>query len=105
MNSGNSSEKVDERFLKELDRLASLGDTDRDLLFREAMSRGLKDLSMDLAVKAFSERGATVSEAADIADVPVGDMMDELTERGRKSGIDEEDLKDCLENARRAIKG
>ncbi|KXA97565.1 hypothetical protein AKJ37_00915 [candidate division MSBL1 archaeon SCGC-AAA259I09] len=105
MRDDSQSVKVDEDVLEELDRLAELENSGRNLLFKEAISRGLKDLKMHLAVKAFAEKKATTSEAADIADVSVGEMMDELRKRGLRPEIKKGDLEESLKNARKAIKG
>lgn len=95
---------LDKDILKELDKLADLENSERRLLFREVINKGLKEVKMDLAVKKFGEKKVTTSEAADIADVPIGEMMDELAKRGIKPEINQENLKESLKNARKAIK-
>ncbi len=56
MRDDSQSMKVDEDVLEELDRLAEIENSERNLLFKEAISRGLKDLKMHLAVKASPKR-------------------------------------------------
>jgi len=55
-------------------------------------------------LKEFSESKVSTSEAAEIADLSVGEMMDELVKRGLKSEIKLEDLEGSLERAFKVVK-
>ncbi len=56
------------------------------------------------AVELFSEGKASTSEAAEVAGLSVGEMMDELVRRGVRPSITKEDLAGSLGRALKAVK-
>ncbi len=57
----------------------------------------------ELAVGLFSKGRITVSEAAEMAHLPLGEMMELLSARGVKSKITLEDYEEGLFNAEKAL--
>ena len=57
------------------------------------------ELKKRIAIKLFTEERVTISEAADIANISVGEMMEIFTKQGIKAHIDLEDISESLKNA------
>jgi len=57
----------------------------------------------ELAVRLFSEGKITISEAAEMLHLPLGEMMELLSSRGIKSKITLEDYEEGLSNAEEAL--
>ena len=100
----NISLRTSEKIMKEAEKLAKLEYVDKSIIMREALERGLEDIKLEVAIKLFSKGKVSTTEAADIADVSVGEMMDELVKRGIKPDITEKDLKGSLERALKEMK-
>jgi predicted HTH domain antitoxin len=81
------------------EQLAKIEQVDKSVILREALEKGLEDIKLDTAVEHYAKGKVSTSEAAEIAGISVGEMMDELVTRGIKSRITLEDVKQSLENA------
>lgn len=88
-----------ENLMKEAEKLAALEKVEKSILLREALERGLAQLKLDIAIKLFAEGKISTGEAADIANLSVGEMMEELVKRGIKTKIELGDIKEGLEVA------
>ena len=93
-----------EEMIKEAEKLAALENIDKSIVLREALEKGLAQIKLEIAVKLFSEERLSVGEAADIADVSAGEIMEELVKRGIHSKINLEDVKENLQTALKHIK-
>ena len=71
---------------------------------REALEKGFAEVKLKAAVELFSEGKVSTSEAAEVAGLSVGELMDELVRRGVKPSISREDLVGSLERALKAVK-
>jgi len=91
-------------FMKEAERLAKLELVDKSVIIREALEKGFADVKLEIAVEMFSKGKVTTSEAAEIAGLSVGEMMDELVKRGVRQSITKEDIKGSLERALKVVK-
>lgn len=100
----NISLRTSEKIMKEAEKLAKLEYVDKSIIMREALERGLEDIKLEVAIKLFSKGKVSTSEAADIADISVGEMMDELVKRGIKPDITEKDIRGSLERALKELK-
>jgi len=100
----NISIRLKEDFMKEAEKLAKLEMVDKSTIIREALEKGFAEVKLDTALELFSKGKASTSEAAKIADLSVGEMMDQLVKRGLKPNITKEDLKSSLEKALNTIK-
>lgn len=100
----NISFRANEDIMREVEKLAKLEYTDKSLVLREALEMGLEEMKLKTALRLFAEGKASTSEAAEIADISVGEMMDKLTARGIKPDIDEADLKGSLETAMKKLR-
>ena len=96
--------RAPEKLIKEINKLAKLEKTDKSLILRDALQKGLAKVKLDIAIKLFSERKISTSEAVEIADLSIGEFMEEITARGIDSGINLDDLKETLQEAVREIK-
>ncbi len=65
---------------------------------------GMINIKLGAALDIFRKGKASTSEAAEIAGLSIGEIMDEIVKRGLKSNITKEDLKGSLERAMKAIK-
>ena len=99
----NISVRLDEELVQQIDKLADMENLDRSQLLRHIFKEGIEQYRLELAVKQHAEDELTVSEAAALAEIPVGELMDKLVERGIQNDLSIEDLEDSLEHARTHI--
>lgn len=99
----NVSVRLDDELVQQVDELADMENLDRSQLLRHVLQEGLEQYRLELAVKQYAENERTVSEAAVLAGVPVGEFMDKLVERGIQADLSVTDLEDSLEHARQHI--
>lgn len=100
----NVSIRLQEDFMKEAERLARLEMVDKSVIIREALEKGFADIRLQIALEMFSTGKASTTEAAEIAGLGVGEIMDELVRRGIRPAITKEDIKDSLEKALKVVK-
>ncbi len=100
----NISIRLDEAFVKEADRLAKIESVDKSTILREALEKGLEEVGLDIAIEMFVKEKVSTTEAANIANISVGEMMEELAKRGIKQDIKIDDLIGSLEKALKTIK-
>ena len=100
----NVSIRLREDFMKEAEKLAELELVDKSVIIREALEEGFLDVKLKVAIEMFSKGKSSANEAAEIAGLSVGEMMDELVKRGIKPNITKEDLKGSLEKALKIVK-
>lgn len=98
------SVRLKEDFMKEAQKLAKLEMVDKSVIIREALEKGFSEIKLKIALEMFSKGKASTSEAAEIAGLSVGEMMDEIVKRGLKPDITKEDLKGSLEKALKVVK-
>jgi len=96
--------RAKEDLIKEAEKLAILGRIDKSIIIREALEKGLVQLKVDFAIKLFSEEKLSVSEAAEIAGISIGEFMEVLVKRGVKVAIDLLDIQEGLDNALKILK-
>lgn len=96
--------RLKEDFMKEAEKLAELEMVDKSIIIREALEKGMADVKLEIALDLFTKGKASTSEAAEIASLSVGEMMDEIVKRGLKPNITKEDIKGSLEKAMKIVK-
>ena len=99
----NISIRLREDFMKEAEKLAKLELVDKSVIIREALEEGFIDVKLKIAIEMFTKGKASTSEAAEIADLSIGEMMDELVKRGIKTNITKEDIKGSLKKALKIV--
>ena len=72
---------------------------DESYMLQQVLLYGIHDLAQEMAIKLFSEGKITIGEAAKIADLSVGEMMELFTTRGIRSRITVDDFEEGLSNA------
>ena len=100
----NISVRLKEDFMKEAERLAKLEMVDKSTIIREALEKGFAEIKLEIAIEMFSKGKISTTEAAEIAELSVGEMMDELVRRGIRPNITKEDIMDSLEHALKIVK-
>src|SRR3989344_1408450 len=100
----NISIRLKEDFMKEAERLAKLEMVDKSTIIREALEKGFAEIKLEIAIEMFSKGKISTTEAAEIAELSVGEMMDELVRRGIRPNITKEDIMDSLEHALKIVK-
>ena len=100
----NVSVRLENEFMKDADKLAKLEAVDKSAIIREALEKGLLEVKLKIALDRFSKGKASTSEAAKIADLSIGEMMDELVKRGLRLKITKEDLEGSLERALKVVR-
>lgn len=88
--------RLPEKILKELDNKAKKEKTDRTTVVRELLEGAIKESKVEEAVQLYKENKATLSGAARVAQLSVGEMMEELVRKGVKSNMTLEDYKESL---------
>lgn len=96
--------RLKEDFMKEAQKLADLEMVDKSTIIREALEKGFVEVKLKIALEMFGRGKASTSEAAKIAGLSVGEMMDEIVKRGLKQSLTKEDLKGSLEKALKIVK-
>lgn len=86
------SMRVPEEFYETVNQLSKLEKQEKSFIVREALKKGLEKLRKENAVELYKERKLTLSEAARLADIGAGEMMDLLIKEGAGSGISIEDF-------------
>ena len=85
------------------DSVSSLSEVEcieRSLLFRQALQKGVEQLRKKIAVEAVRESTLSISEAAKLANLGVGEMIDLLVKNGVKSELTIEDIEEDSKAAR-----
>ena len=77
---------------------------DKSVIIREALEKGFAEVKLGIALEMFSKGKISTSEAARIAGLSIGEMMDEIVKRGLKPSITKDDIKGSLERALKIIK-
>ncbi len=98
------SVRASEIMVKEAERLAKFGKVDKSIVLREALEKGLEKIKLETSIKLFIENKLTLQEAANIAGISAGEMMDILRQNGIDSKINLEDLRGSLERSLKMIK-
>lgn len=96
--------RASENILKEAERLSKIVKVDKSLILRGALEKGLEKVRLEEAIKLFSMGKLTVSEAANIAGISIGEIMEIFRERGMNSRITKEELEETLQKALEIIK-
>jgi len=94
---GATSVRLPDDLLRELDRAATRERTDRAVIIRKALERGIHSLALDAAVEAYQMGRVTAWAAADQAEVTLWEFLDELKRRDLWFRTDEDALRDAIE--------
>ena len=89
--------RMDDKNYKFLNSLANDEDADLSKAVRDIVFRG----RILLAIERYKEGAASLGRAAEIAGVPVGEMIAVLSEYGVKSNLRKEDFLEGLANLQR----
>lgn len=81
--------------------LSKIEQVERSFLFRQAIQKGVEQLRKTTAIEAVREQTLSLSEAAKLAHVGVGEMMDLLVKNGVKSQFTVEDIAEDLQLAKK----
>lgn len=85
--------------MEETENLAKERLEDRSTVVRELLEGAIRKSKVDEAVQLYKENKATLSGAALVAQLSVGEMMEELVRKGVKSNMTLEDYKESLATA------
>ncbi len=98
------SVRASETMVKEAERLAKIARVDKSIVLREALEKGMEKIKVETSIKLFIENKLSLQEAANIAGISAGEMMDILRQNGIDSKIELEDLRGSLERAQKIIR-
>ncbi len=76
---------------------------ERSMLFRQALLKGINQLRKETAVNLYKEGNLSISEAAKLANLGVGEMMDLLIKNGVKSDLSMEEVRVQVKVAEKII--
>lgn len=86
-----------------IEKLSKLEKTERSAVIREALEKGLDKIKKELAIELCREDKLSISEAANLADTSIPEMMDILIQHGIKSKITIKDLEEGKKTAEEII--
>lgn len=93
--------RLPEKMYKMIEKLSKLEKAEKSSVLREAIQKGLDRMKKDLAVQLYRDNELSISEAANLAETSVPEIMDLLVKHGIKSKITLQDL----EQGRRTAEG
>lgn len=96
--------RLKEDFIKKARKIAELSNVDESVVMRQALEKGMEEVRLEIALEKFSEEKISTSEAADIAGLSVGELMDEIVKRGIKQRISLDDFQNSLQRALKVVK-
>jgi len=82
--------RLESEFTDKIDMLSNYEDIDKSALYRQAVKKGIKEISKEFAIKLYADGEIGVSRAAHMADMYIGDFMELVAKRGIGSNITEE---------------
>ena len=83
----NISVRSKKEIIEELDKLAELKGMDRAQIIRAILERGVKEEKLTVALDLY-QRGDSLERAAEITNVSLWDLMDEMNSRGLTKRFD-----------------
>ena len=95
--------RLNQKDTKKAKELAALLDFDQSTIMRQAFETGLKKFSQETALALYAEEKLSLSEAAGLAEQPVGQFMETLIKRGIRQEMPKELLEEAIENAKKLI--
>lgn len=95
----NISIRVPNEIIEDSEELAGYEYTEKSMILRDALRIGLDVLKKKIAIKLYTQEKVTISEAADIANISVGEMIEIFAKQGIKAHIDLNDISESLKNA------
>ena len=98
-----TSLRLNKKDTKKAKQLAGLLHFDQSVIMRNAVEIGLKKFSEETALKLYAENRLSLSEAADIAELSVGELMEILSRKGIRQEISDELLAEARQNAKELI--
>lgn len=100
----NVSIRMDDALIKDAEKISRLGKTDKSLVMRKALEKGLAEVKLETALELFATEKVSTSEAASIAGMGIGDFMDEVAKRGIHQSIAPSDIQGSLQTALESLK-
>lgn len=94
------SARVSDEDAEELESVAELVGEDKSTIIREALSEGLADIRIQLAVEQYQTGNVSVNQAARIAGVSLAEWLEIARENNLTTQLSPEDLDDDAATAR-----
>jgi predicted HTH domain antitoxin len=91
----NLSVRLKDDNLKELDNLAKLIGVDRATIVRDVIKIGLETKKIDIAIELY-QKGDTLEHAANITNISLWNLIDEIKKRGITTKSDIEQMKSII---------
>lgn len=77
---------------------------DKSAALRYLLELGIKQYKLEKAIQLYRSGKVSLGKASDISEVPVGELMDILADRGTPSNMTTEDLRSGLKNIEKVFK-
>lgn len=91
--------RLPERIMKTLDEKAGEEGLDRTTVLRKLLEESIKEWKIEKAANKYKQGRISLGKAAEIAELPVDETMEELARRGIKSDLTVEEYKESLVTA------
>lgn len=95
----NLTVRLDEKIFREIERVAELDGSDRSTVARRLLMRGIRDARRDRALGMYRDGKCTLWKAAQLADVPLREMMELAEEKRVPLHISPEDVDEAWREA------
>ncbi len=96
--------RLETDLVKKIEEASRLEDIEKSVIYRQAIKKGLKEILKELAIKLYVEEELTISGAANLSDMYIGDFMELLAKRGIKNEIPDEYMIMADKNAEKLFK-
>jgi predicted HTH domain antitoxin len=74
--------RLEKQSINDIKEISNIEKLEKSVIYRQAIKKGLKEIKKELALRLFAEEEYTLSQAADFADMYLGDFMELLSKRG-----------------------
>lgn len=85
--------RIPKALIEEAIKLGKFEHLEKSLILRQALQRGIEELKEETAIELYKKEKLSISEAAKLAGIGVGEFMDLLVKSGVKSALTIEEFK------------
>jgi predicted HTH domain antitoxin len=96
--------RLENDLVEKIEQVSRLEDIEKSVIYRQSIKKGIKEILKELAIKLYVEEELTISGAARLSDMYIGDFMELLGKRGIKNELPDEYMRMADKNAEKLFK-
>jgi predicted HTH domain antitoxin len=96
--------RLENDLVEKIEQVSRLEDIEKSVIYRQSIKKGIKEILKELAIKLYVEEKLTISGAARLSDMYIGDFMELLGKRGIKNELPDEYMRMADKNAEKLFK-